>query len=472
MEIDSASVKDPRVAFSTVGSTTYPSELQESSSLDGALRRCCDVLEWSEEGRGAFGRVIREGDRVVVKPNLVLHANQGTAGLLPLVTNRAVIASTVREILKAKPRSVVVGDAPIQLCDWSKLLAETGLGEWAASLMSEPLFGGLKDFRRTICEYVDGVRVAKENMRPADDYVLFNLGVDSLLEPITQYEGIFRVTSYDPQLLAKTHSPGNHQYLIAKEILEADVVVNLPKLKTHKKAGISCALKNLVGINGNKEYLPHHRVGGSSEGGDCYPGRDRIKRTLERLFDERNRSDSKFDAGSIHFVEKQLYRMLRLKGDRTGVEGAWSGNETVARMTIDLNRVLLYGRTDGEIADTLQRRVLNVVDAVVAGQGDGPLANDELPLGMILAGSNQAAVDVIGARLLGYQPARIPTLELAFGDYRWPITAFGEEAVAEVDADIGSAAERGVGRTASSTDVHHPAGWSDAIAKPEGAQVG
>jgi len=34
-------------------------------------------------------------------------------------------------------------------------------------------------------------------------------------------------------------------------------------LKLHRKAGITCALKNLIGINGNKEYLPHHRLGGS-----------------------------------------------------------------------------------------------------------------------------------------------------------------------------------------------------------------
>jgi uncharacterized protein (DUF362 family) len=60
--------------------------------------------------------------------------------------------------------------------------------------------------------------------------------------------------------MAKTHHPGVHQYLVAKEVIEADIIINLPKLKTHRKAGVTCALKNLIGINGNKEYLPHHRV--------------------------------------------------------------------------------------------------------------------------------------------------------------------------------------------------------------------
>jgi hypothetical protein len=291
--------------------------------------------------------------------------------------------------------------------------------------------------------------------------VLFNLREESLLEPITKKAGEFRVTSYDPRLMAKTHSPKNHQYLIAREVLDADVVVNVPKLKTHRKAGISCALKNLVGINGNKEYLPHHRIGGSADGGDCYPGRDPVKRMLERLLDQRNKSTSRFAVRSIQLLERQLYRALRIKGDRIGVEGAWSGNETVARMTIDLNRILLYGRIDGTLGDSVQRRVINVVDAVVAGQGDGPLANDELPLGMLLAGSSQAAVDLVGARLLGYDPTKIPVLRLAFEDYRWGITGFGREDVVELDADL----DAGFGEKASlapSIRTRHPIGWADA----------
>jgi hypothetical protein len=35
--------------------------------------------------------------------------------------------------------------------------------------------------------------------------------------------------------------------LIAKDVLEADIIINLPKLKMHKKAGVTNALKNFVG---------------------------------------------------------------------------------------------------------------------------------------------------------------------------------------------------------------------------------
>src|SRR2546428_1377761 len=260
--------------------------------------------------------------------------------------------------------------------------------DWGAEefAQQEPRFKGVRDFRRTVSTVVSGVRVATEDLQPADRFLLFDLGSESLLEPITDDRGRFRVTCYDPRLLARTHAPGRHQYLVAREVIEADVIINLPKLKTHKKAGVTCALKNLIGINGNKEYLPHHRIGGSELGGDCYPGRSVIKRATEYGFDQMNLNRSESGARMWREVIRILNRVQRLMGDELGVEGSWSGNDTVWRTCLDLNRVLLYGRVNGTLADEPQREVLHVVDAVVAGQGDGPLAPQPLPLGLMGAG--------------------------------------------------------------------------------------
>ena len=138
----------------------------------------------------------------------------------------------------------------------------------------------------------------KERLQSEDRFTLFDLGRQSLLEPISANGNRFRVAWYDPRLMARTHHPGVHQYLVAKEVVEADVIINLPKLKTHRKAGVTCALKNLIGINGNKEYLPHHRVGGSQSGGDCYPGNGAVKRALEYLSDRQNLTSS-YAAGML-----------------------------------------------------------------------------------------------------------------------------------------------------------------------------
>ena len=123
-------------------------------------------------------------------------------------------------------------------------------------------------------------------------------------------------------------------------------------------------------------------------------------------------------------VNTQLERVMRLRGDRVGVEGSWSGNVTVPRMTLDLNRILLYGRADATLANHVQRRVLHIVDAVIAGQGHGPLAPLPLPLRVIMAGENALALDWVAAHLLGDDASRIPLLTLAFEEYRWPIAAF------------------------------------------------
>ncbi len=47
---------------------------------------------------------------------------------------------------------------------------------------------------------------------------------------------------------------------MSKSPLVADVFINLPKLKTHKKCGLTVNLKSLVGINANKNLAAALRV--------------------------------------------------------------------------------------------------------------------------------------------------------------------------------------------------------------------
>ena len=358
---------------------------------------------------------------------------------------------------------MIVGDAPVQGCDFDRLLKATGLGAWSDQLKrAEPRFKGVRDFRRTTCVFVDGVRMAEEGRQAEENFVLFDLGGRSLLEPITDGEGSFRVTCYDPRLLARTHAPGRHQFLVARDIIEADVVINLPKLKTHKKAGITNALKNLIGINGNKEYLPHHRLGGSGSGGDCYPDTNLFKRALEFTADQQNKTDSLAAARAWTLMSKPFVRALRIMGDELGVEGSWSGNDTIWRTCLDLNRILLYGRTDGTLADRPQRQTLHIVDAIVAGQGDGPLKPQPLALGMLLAGRNPAAVDWVGARLLAYDPNRLMIVREAFGRFPWPIAAFSPAEITLCGPWKTGPVADALPNGAAPLPVIHPAGWRDA----------
>jgi uncharacterized protein (DUF362 family) len=156
-------IKNSRVFAAKLSAAVYDDE----DEIARAVRRGAENLGWADNARGAFGKVIEEGARVVVKPNLVLHKNRAAAGggdgILPLVTNQSLIKTVVAEILKANPAQVLVGDAPVQSCDFDALLRETGLGEWAAELQKrDDRFKGIRDFRRTICRFENGVRLAEE----------------------------------------------------------------------------------------------------------------------------------------------------------------------------------------------------------------------------------------------------------------------------------------------------------------------
>jgi uncharacterized protein (DUF362 family) len=439
---------------------TADAYLDEGGAMSSAIERLTSNLGWGLQGKGPFGGLIPAGARVLIKPNFVLHHNQGTGGMEPMITHQSLIKAVVKAVLEANPSEVLVGDAPIQTCNFSALLEDTKLDSWADHLTkADDRFKGVKDFRRTTSHYVNGVRIAEENVLPEEEFVLFDLGENSLLEPITDDKDDFRVTCYDPRLMAKTHGRGRHRYLVAKDVMTADVVINLPKLKTHKKAGITCALKNLIGINGNKEYLPHHRLGGANLGGDCYPGDSKVKRMLEYASDQQNLAESAQVGRAWGLVATQLNRVLYLMGDNLGIEGSWSGNDTIWRTALDLNRILLYGEVDGTMAASPRRRVIHIADAIIAGQGDGPLSPQPLPLGLLFAGDNAACVDWFGALLLGYDPQLLPIVREAFGGFPWSISTSQPD-------DITLSGDWGAGKLdqvpIKETPVIYPVGWRDA----------
>lgn len=451
---------DPRVA-------AVPVDGYRSDEVASALDAAAGLLGWHGDA-GPFDAVIPPGARVLVKPNWVLHANQGPWGVEPLVTHAAVVRAVTHAALRTGASHVAVGDAPVQGCDFDALVQAGALDGWARELAArDPRFGGLLDFRRTRAVMRAGVREAREDAVAIEEFVLFDLAGESLLEPVTSDAPDFRVTQYHPEKMAHTHRRGRHQYLVARAVMDADVLLNLPKLKTHKKAGVTCALKNLIGINGNKEFLPHHRVGGAEAGGDCYPGASPVKRALEYTFDRLNSSSNAATAHAWATGARVLQKVAHLQGDALGVEGSWSGNDTIWRTCLDLNRILLYGRADGTLADTPQRRVVNVVDAIVAGHGDGPLAPQPLPLGLLLLGASSAAVDWTGAQLLGYDPARIPIAREAFGRFRWPLAAFGTADISLLGATDALAG----GEEVLPPGMSYPLGWLDAVRAPARARA-
>lgn len=348
-----------------------------------------------------IGDLVRPGARIVVKPNWVLHRNEGHGGTDELITHASVLRALIDYAWKANPAQIIAGDAPLQICDFNALLA-LGFDRVAADLIARGCPLQVKDFRRTIMRRGATRADVATDLQPLERFVLVDLGAESLLEAISADARKFRVTMYDPRLMWNNHRPGVHKYLVARDILEADLVINAPKMKTHKKAGVTLALKNLVGINGNKEYLPHHRKGAANHGGDNYE-----KATLPKWFLEQA-----LDVANMYLLRKprawrkfcQLaYKVLfldRIRGKPIDVEGGWHGNDTIWRTCLDLNRVLLYGDTEGRLHDTPQRATLHILDGIIGGEHDGPLRPDPVESGAILASLNPAALDYCAAKFM------------------------------------------------------------------------
>jgi len=404
------------------------------TSAAAAVRRLLADARWDGARFGSpdwdpLGDLIAGGKKVVIKPNWVLHENRTGQGLDALVTHASLIEAVLHYVVKALPASIIVGDAPIQGCDFDALLAKTGLERIVERFRAAGTEVSLRDFR---CTTLPGGQIHRqpcETARGLDQYVLFDLGAQSLLEPVTTADTPFRVTMYDPQALKQTHGPGRHQYLVAREVIEADVVINLPKLKTHKKAGLTGALKNMVGMNGHKSYLPHHRQGSPETHGDCYPRSSRLKRCAEHLLDRANVARHSAARFVLSRTASVMMRLNRLGGGDGDVEGAWHGNDTVWRMCLDLQQILHYGMLDGTLAATPQRQVLNITDAIVAGEGEGPLAPDPVPLGIVSLGMNVAAVDWVHALLMGFDPEAIPMVRESFAAHEYPLADFSPDSI-------------------------------------------
>jgi uncharacterized protein (DUF362 family) len=390
---------------------------------------------WGRDAENPFDGWLTPGNTVVIKPNWVHHEDPVGGDLDALVTHSSLIKYVLdRAALALDGRgTIVIGDAPIQSCDFAALLERTRIPAVVESLRRKHtgLDVRVEDWRLTVLDGDGAAQLRRRDRERAgsNDYRLVDLAASSFLEDISEYADRFRVTCYSPDLMATHHRPGKHEYLVTSKVFGADLVVNLPKMKTHIKAGLTGALKNLVGINGHKEFLPHHIVGASERGGDCYYKPHALRDTYDAAYD---RFWAGYD-GMPEWRRKVGVRVLEalwrasewLTGDSTAT-GSWFGNETVWRMTLDLNHLLYF-------ADDAPKRVITIVDGIVAGEGDGPLRPRRKAAGLLVGGENPAYIDGVLARLMGYNVSRVPTAYHAIYHRK---SHFGGPGLEEIDVHL------------------------------------
>jgi uncharacterized protein (DUF362 family) len=120
---------------------------------------------------------------------------------------------------------------------------------------------------------------------------------------------------------------------LPRSILDADVVVSMPKMKMHHWAGVTLSLKNCFG---------------------CVPGR-------------------------VYGWPKNALH--------------WAG---VEQSILD-------------VAAAVQPAIA-IVDGVTAMQGNGPITGTPVQVGVVVVADDPVAADVVGARLMGVDPEKVPHL--------------------------------------------------------------
>jgi hypothetical protein len=110
--------------------------------------------------------------------------------------------------------------------------------------------------------------------------------------------------------------------------------------------------------------------------------------------------------------------------------GNWHGNDTVWRMALDLNRILLYANPDGSLRTSNDaKKYFSVVDGIVAMEGDGPATGTPKVIGCMLAGHNPVAVDAVCARLMGFDYRKLPIIARALEPHDFPLIDGGIESI-------------------------------------------
>jgi len=413
-------------------------------AVRNALALCeLDIENLNTPQWNPLGGIIKPYDQVLIKPNLVSNYNWGyKSGLTDtdsLVTHGSIIRAVMDYViiaLKGKGK-IIIGDSPVQLSSWDSLMKMIGYNE--IKQFFEITFPQITiqecDFRLGYSiRNAHGVIERSEIIFDKNKFIETDMGQLSLHTPVTEQNTEYGVVDYSKKRLGLTHNLMNHKYLFPVSVIEADVVINVPKLKTHSKAGITCSLKNLVGINSLKDYLPHFRFGSPKTGGDEYPD----KGVLFKLINNFSHLEWELESGILKRLYASAIKILKLTyilifGETKEIfnvnGGGWFGNDTLWRTILDINRAFFYVGKDHNlsISNIKEKKYFSIVDGLVGGEKLSPLLPSPVKSGFILAGGNPVAIDTIAVTLMGLDYLKIKQIKEAYTINDYPLVSYSPD---------------------------------------------
>ncbi len=412
----------------------------ERNEIYGAVRTVFYQLGFDRENFGSaqwnpLKSILSKGDTVLLKPNFVKGNHPlGLDGVLSMITHASIMRPVIDYILLATDGevSIIIGDVPLQSSVWQDIIEKSGVKALRDYYTNRGIDIQLLDMRREIAIFnTENVieRKIPAKGRQKEDYRVVDMGRQSALSEIHHYADKLEITDYGYGTVRKHHGYRKNEYLIAQEILDANCVINLPKVKTHRKAGLTGAMKNLIGINGDKSWIAHHRRGLPKNGGDEFE-----KLHFKVLLRERFWNYIKTKKWGIRFAtllkiffrkfiwHGKSYEEISMDDNSTHYrEGSWHGNDTIWRCIRDLNQILLYADSNGQMHDTHQRQYLCLVDGVLAGEKEGPMEHLPKKTGVVVGGLNPVAIDYTIAEIMGFDYRKIPSIYNGFDLKNYPL---------------------------------------------------
>lgn len=363
-----------------------------------------------------LGDLIEPGSTVLVKPNWVLHENRNLENphdLECLVTHPSLVRAVVDYVQIALNGTgrIILGDAPMQGCDLEKLFDRSGYRELFEYFRQSGIPVEVRDLRQ--------IRV-NPHLGVISPPIVVNDISQSVLVDVSDYTSHrrdlaarYKVSDYTAKATASYHHGPTHKYSISRAALEADVIINLPKPKTHRLTGMTGARKNFVGLIFDKASLPHRTLGSLDSGGDEYPYRSVVKSTMTQLEEAKlNAVMGGKSARAFLFqigVAALWVATKYLLSDKV-LLGSWHGNDTTWRMVDDLLFVARFADKEGNIRTCPQRKLLNIGDMIIGGQGNGPVSPNPKSLGIVLIGADPIFFDLACAIIMGLDVQKVPGL--------------------------------------------------------------
>jgi uncharacterized protein (DUF362 family) len=367
-----------------------------------------------------FKDIIKPGMTVFIKANTVTHEHEEKKNIFSVIVHASVLRPVLDYVCVALENSgkIVIGDSQLYYCDFDKAQKISGISNlvhWYAerSHVKFELFDLRKNKAHRTWLYGRWGRTVVQ--KDPKGYCFVNLGDKSKFVGIDTQRLRIAVASH--KKMQEHHSNGRHEYLFPKSFLASDVVISIPKLKTHRRTAVTIALKNFMGVAALKDTLPHFRTGSVSEGGDQYINPSLRKRICTRLHDMIQTNPSipiKFVCAAAKKIIWNSHKIVPFKDDI--YEAMWYGNDTVWRTLLDLNKAVVYADREGVICSEPQRKCFYLVDGIMAGEGDGPLSPEPVNAGVLIAGFNPVAVDAAGATLMGFDIEKIPLIRNALAE--------------------------------------------------------